>query len=44
MRSSGKLPFTKIGGVFYYDSHDLDEMLSRNKINKTMNNPKNINM
>jgi hypothetical protein len=35
MRSSGKLPYTKIGGVFYYDVQDIQEMLRKNKINKS---------
>lgn len=34
MRSSGKLPFTKIGGVIYYDVEDLQEMLVKNKKTK----------
>jgi hypothetical protein len=32
MRVNGTLPFTKIGGVIYYDYEDIQKMLQTNKI------------
>ena len=32
MRVNGTLPFTKIGGVIYYDYEDIQKMLQSNKI------------
>lgn len=32
MRVNGTLPFTKIGGVLYYDYDDIQKMLTTNKI------------
>lgn len=35
LRLNGTLPFTKIGGVIYYDSDDIQQMLqSRKLVNK----------
>lgn len=31
MRVNGQLPFTKIGGIIYYDAEDIDRMLTNNK-------------
>jgi hypothetical protein len=31
MRINGTLPFTKIGGVIYYDYEDIQKMLQSNK-------------
>ncbi|WP_137404680.1 helix-turn-helix domain-containing protein [Echinicola rosea] len=31
MRLNGDLPFTKIGGVIYYDTQDIQEMMEANK-------------
>lgn len=31
-RVNGTLPFTKIGGIIYYDALDIQEVLSANKI------------
>ena len=33
MRINGTLPFSKIGGVIYYDYDDIQKMLTNNKIN-----------
>lgn len=33
LRVSGMLPFTKIGGVLYYDSQDIEKMLQERKQN-----------
>ncbi|MCR9250792.1 MAG: helix-turn-helix domain-containing protein [bacterium] len=33
LRVNGTLPFTKIGGVIYYDYQDIVETLESNKIN-----------
>ncbi|MFN8254206.1 MAG: helix-turn-helix domain-containing protein [Bacteroidales bacterium] len=32
LRINGTLPFTKIGGVIYYDHEDIQKMLQSNKI------------
>lgn len=32
LRVNGTLPFTKIGGLIYYDSQDIQEVLTENKI------------
>jgi hypothetical protein len=32
MRVNGTLPFTKIGGVMYYDYEDIQKMLQSNKV------------
>ena len=32
-RSNGTLPFTKIGGILFYDAEDIHEILLRNKVN-----------
>jgi hypothetical protein len=39
LRVNGMLPFTKIGGVIYYDYEDIQKMLSQNKT--TMRNSAN---
>lgn len=31
LRVNGTLPFTKVGGVIYYDYHDIQKMLEENK-------------
>jgi len=33
LRVNGTLPFTKIGGVIYYDYDDIKKMLENNKCN-----------
>lgn len=33
LRINGTLPFTKIGGLIYYDSADIDKMLEERKQN-----------
>ncbi|MFQ3213281.1 MAG: hypothetical protein ACI9XJ_000477 [Marivirga sp.] len=32
LRVNGTLPFTKMGGVLYYDSEDIQNILQENKI------------
>jgi hypothetical protein len=32
LRVNGTLPFTKMGGVLYYDFHDIQSILEENKI------------
>ena len=32
-RTKGTLPFTKIGGILFYDADDIHEILLRNKVN-----------
>ena len=34
LRINGTLPYTKIGGVLYYDQREIMEVLERNKVNK----------
>lgn len=33
MRITGTLPFTKVGGVIFYDAEDIEKMLTENKQN-----------
>lgn len=33
LRVNGTLPYTRIGGVLYYDHNEIIEVLERNKIN-----------
>jgi hypothetical protein len=33
LRINGSLPFTKIGGVLYYDAQDIENMLQQRKQN-----------
>ncbi len=35
LRINSTLPFTKIGGVIYYDSQDINEMLSSNRVDNS---------
>lgn len=32
-RTKGTLPFTKIGGILFYDAEDIHEILLQNKLN-----------
>lgn len=34
-RVNGTLPFTKIGGIIYYDASDIQEILTSNKIHNS---------
>ncbi|MBX2968255.1 MAG: helix-turn-helix domain-containing protein [Cyclobacteriaceae bacterium] len=34
LRVTGKLPFTKIGGVIFYDYEDIQTMIQENKNNR----------
>lgn len=33
LRSSGVLPYTRIGGIIYYDEADISNLLEDNKVN-----------
>lgn len=35
-RVNGTLPFTKIGGIIYYDASDIQEVLSTNKVHNSL--------
>lgn len=35
LRINGTLPYTKIGGVLYYDYHEIIEVLEKNRVNHT---------
>lgn len=41
LRITGKLPFTKIGGVIFYDYDDIETMIRDNKNNRDFPSPKN---
>lgn len=41
LRQKGILPFTKIGGVIYYDIEDIEKMIKDNKNNRDFPNRKN---
>jgi len=32
LRKNGRLPFTKLGGMYYYDLNDIKKILENNKI------------
>jgi hypothetical protein len=34
LRNKGTLPFTRVGGVIYYDADDINELLESNKRSK----------
>ena len=36
LRVNGTLPYTKIGGVLYYDYHEIMQILEKNKIHNTL--------
>jgi len=35
MRINGSLPFTKVGGVIFYDVNDINKMIESNRIGKS---------
>jgi isocitrate dehydrogenase kinase/phosphatase len=41
LRASGKLPFTKIGRVIFYDYDDILKMIDQNKTNRDFPSRKN---
>jgi len=41
LRVKGTLPFTKIGGAYYYDLQDVEKMLTNNKSNRDFPSRKN---
>jgi hypothetical protein len=41
LRTSGKLPFTKIGRVIFYDYEDILKMIEQNKTNRDFPSRKN---
>lgn len=41
LRKKGTLPFTKIGGVIYYDIEDVEKMIKDNKSNRDFPSRKN---
>jgi len=36
LRINGTLPYTKVGGVLYYDYNDIMEVLEKNRIHNTI--------
>ncbi|UII21664.1 helix-turn-helix domain-containing protein [Fulvivirga ligni] len=36
LRINGTLPFTKIGGVIYYDYQDIEKMLMENRVQNSL--------
>lgn len=41
LRVNGTLPYTKIGGVIFYDYEDIEKMIRENKNNRDFPSPKN---
>lgn len=39
MRVNGTLPYTRIGGVIYYEYKDIEQMLEKSKFNKASHVP-----
>jgi hypothetical protein len=39
MRANGTLPYTRIGGVIYYEYKDIEQMLEKSKFNKASQIP-----
>jgi hypothetical protein len=39
MRVNGVLPYTRIGGVIYYEYKDIEQMLEKSKFNKASHIP-----
>ena len=40
LRNNGTLPFTKVGGVIYYDLQDIQQVLELNKNNRNFPSPR----
>ena len=36
LRVNGTLPYTKIGGIIYYDTEDIQKVLDNNKVHQEM--------
>lgn len=36
LRINGSLPFTKVGGVIFYDQNDIQKMLESNRIDNSL--------
>ncbi|MDG1573307.1 helix-turn-helix domain-containing protein [Robiginitalea sp. M366] len=36
LRINGTIPYTKIGGVLYYDSNEINTVLERNRVHNTI--------
>lgn len=36
LRINGTLPYTKVGGVIYYDADDINNMLTENRIDNKL--------
>lgn len=36
LRINGTLPYTKLGGVLYYDSEEIEKVLTENKIDNSL--------
>lgn len=36
LRINGTLPYTKVGGVLYYDYHEIMQVLEKNRVNNKL--------
>lgn len=39
LRINGTLPYSKIGGIIYYDAEDIQKVLNENRIHHKLNKP-----
>lgn len=37
LRINGTLPFTKVGGIIYYDAEEIQEILTANRVQNNLN-------
>ena len=37
LRINGTLPYTKIGGIIYYDAEEIQDILTANRVQHTLN-------
>lgn len=37
LRINGTLPYTKIGGIIYYDAEEIQDILTTNRVQHTLN-------
>ena len=36
LRINGTLPFTKVGGIIYYDAAEIQKVMDKNRVDKTI--------
>jgi len=37
LRINGTLPYTKVGGIIYYDSEEIQNLMTANRVNHNLN-------